>query len=446
MDVRSFPQLVTSAARYFGPKPVLSVIGGGASRDVTWLDLRDAAWSLAARLAGEELQTEGTVVILGRSSPETIAAEIAVQCAGGIACPVPAGLSVDALADLIRLVTPTHLVFPVEDADLARGARARSGVAAREIPIPPVSPTPRGADGEPPEGLQARLDFAGPETPATLVLSAGTGGTRKVVALKHANLIGTGASVASAVGAGQLDVWLPLGDLAHPFLRATGLYAPLASCGQVVLPAADDTLATLWAVRPTLVVTLAGELPALAQAVASEVRTLPGFPGRIARWVLRDALAPDTGRGAGARCARLFRRAAVAAVGPAAVREVVGGSLRCVLAGWGPLDDTASRVLGALGVAVCGSYGLAEACGVVTLDRPAGEDVSRIARDRLLEGVQVRVSDAGELQVLGTNVMFSYHQLSPNVNPALVDRWLKTGDRAAPAGDGEARISGRLHP
>ena len=445
MNVRSFPQLVASAARYFGPKPVLSVVGGGSSRDATWLDLRDAAWSLGARLVGEELQPTRVVVIVGLASPETVAAEIAVHCAGGIACPASAGLSVDALADLFRLLSPSHVVFTAGDADAVRSARARSGVDAREIPMDPVSPTPRGADAEPPDCLPARLDLAGPETPATLVLSAGTGGVRKLVALKHANLVGTGAAVAAAVGAGELDVWLPLGDLAHPFLRTTGLYAPLASCGLVVLPAADDTLATMWAVRPTLVTTLAGNLPALGQAVAAEVRTLAGFSGRMARWVLRDAIDPDGERGVGARVAGALRRGVVAAVGPAAVREVVGGSLRCVLAGWGPLDDTASRVLGALGVAVCGAYGLAEACGVVTLDRPAGEDVSRISRDRLLDGVQARVGPDGELLVAGPNVMFSYHLLSPNVNPALDAGWLKTGDHAAPANEGGARISGRLN-
>ena len=60
-----------------------------------------------------------------------------------------------------------------------------------------------------------------------------------------------------------------------------------------------------------------------------------------------------------------------------------------------------------------------------------------------LPGVEVRLSEAGELLVRGANVMRSYWN-PESTSAALIDGWLHTGDLAEIDPDGHIRIVGRL--
>ena len=61
-----------------------------------------------------------------------------------------------------------------------------------------------------------------------------------------------------------------------------------------------------------------------------------------------------------------------------------------------------------------------------------------------LPGVEVRLSEAGELLVRGANVMTGYWNDPESTSAALIDGWLHTGDLAEIDSDGHIRIVGRL--
>jgi long-subunit acyl-CoA synthetase (AMP-forming) len=437
MVPRSLPELVDTWARIMGPKPAFSTAFDGGV-DISWIDLRNAAWTLAKSLLDSGFPPGGCVATLVADGPAAVVAEAGVHAAEGVALPLGAHEAVGELASAIRDARCcTVLCDPGLEA-LAREARSVAGPGARHAdvrvlePVTPGTPTP---EGDPARWL--RLDRLGPETDAIVARSSGRTGPRKLVAWNQRNLIATGAAVAVALGAGESDTWATLGPLVHPFLRTVGLYAPLVSCGRIVAPGPPDPLQALWLGRPTIACTLADRLPGLRDRVVAEVGTMEGLAGRLARWSLAPALG-DAGRGTRLRAAAA--RAVAVLAGPSIAAEVVGGRLRCLVGGWGRVDDPTAAVFGALGVQVCGSWGLAESAGVTTLDRPlAGGGCDR---DRPLDGVSVRVEE-GELRVAGPNVMFSYHGISPPMNPALAGGWLRTDDRGRVEADGRVRVDTR---
>jgi fatty-acyl-CoA synthase len=120
-------------------------------------------------------------------------------------------------------------------------------------------------------------------------------------------------------------------------------------------------------------------------------------------------------------------------------------SLRGGWAAAGP--QTMRRIIDALGAkAICAAYGLSEASPNVAMSDWRDPEALRIAGSALpLPGVQLRVSEEGEIQVRGWNVMRGYHDDPEATAKAFTaDGWLKTGDLGELTAEGRLRMLGRL--
>ncbi len=120
-------------------------------------------------------------------------------------------------------------------------------------------------------------------------------------------------------------------------------------------------------------------------------------------------------------------------------------SLRGGWAAAGP--QTMRNIIDHLGMkTVCAAYGLSEASpNVVMSDWRDPEDKRVQGLPRPLEGVEVRISAEGEIQVKGWNVMRGYYN-DPELTAKTftADGWLKTGDLGELDAEGRLRMVGRL--
>jgi fatty-acyl-CoA synthase len=120
----------------------------------------------------------------------------------------------------------------------------------------------------------------------------------------------------------------------------------------------------------------------------------------------------------------------------------------CLRGGWaaaGP--QTMRRIIDALGAkAICAAYGLSEASPNVAMSDWRDPEELRVAGLALpLPEVQLRISQEGEIQVRGWNVMRGYHDDPEATAKAFTaDAWLKTGDLGELTADGRLRMLGRL--
>ncbi len=116
--------------------------------------------------------------------------------------------------------------------------------------------------------------------------------------------------------------------------------------------------------------------------------------------------------------------------------------------GWAAAgSQTMRRIIDALGAkAICAAYGLSEASPNVAMSDWRDAEELRVAGLALpLPGVQLRVSEEGEIQVRGWNVMRGYHDDPEATAKAFTaDGWLKTGDLGELTADGRLRMLGRL--
>jgi len=120
-------------------------------------------------------------------------------------------------------------------------------------------------------------------------------------------------------------------------------------------------------------------------------------------------------------------------------------SLRGGWAAAGP--QTMRQIIDVLGAKeICAAYGLSEASpNVVMSDWRDAEELRVNGLAKAHEGVELRISPEGEIQVRGWNVMQGYYN-NPEANAKAFteDGWLRTGDLGELTADGRLRMVGRL--
>jgi fatty-acyl-CoA synthase len=120
-------------------------------------------------------------------------------------------------------------------------------------------------------------------------------------------------------------------------------------------------------------------------------------------------------------------------------------SLRGGWAAAGP--QTMRKIIDVLGAkAICAAYGLSEASpNVVMSDWRDPEELRVQGLAKPHEGVELRISPEGEIQVRGWNVMKGYYNnAEANAKAFTADGWLRTGDLGELTSDGRLRMVGRL--
>lgn len=143
---------------------------------------------------------------------------------------------------------------------------------------------------------------------------------------------------------------------------------------------------------------------------------------------------------------------AVEAAGPggdaeAALRRVVGPSLRWGLSAAGYLDPKVFRFFERHGIALSSGFGMTEGTGGITMT-PPGRYVDN-AHGLPLPGIEARLSEAGELQIRGAYVARYLDQAPPGGVVPYPDEpggedWLATGDVFAVMPNGYYRIVDRI--
>ncbi|GAA1998418.1 long-chain fatty acid--CoA ligase [Nocardiopsis rhodophaea] len=123
------------------------------------------------------------------------------------------------------------------------------------------------------------------------------------------------------------------------------------------------------------------------------------------------------------------------------VRDVFGGRLKEALTGSAPIAPDILEFFHACGVPVNEGYGMTESAAVLTLNSPADRRFGTVGRP--LPGVEIRISDDGEILARGANVFSGYHRAPAATTEILGDGWLHTGDLGEFDADGYLRVTGR---
>lgn len=124
-------------------------------------------------------------------------------------------------------------------------------------------------------------------------------------------------------------------------------------------------------------------------------------------------------------------------------QAALGGELKIMVSGSAALQPRLTRVFTAAGMPVMEGYGLTETSPVIAVNdmRNGGFKLGTVGR--LIDGVEVKIADNGEILVKGPNVMQGYYKDPEKTAEALQNGYFHTGDKGELCEDGFLKITGR---
>lgn len=278
----------------------------------------------------------------------------------------------------------------------------------------------------------------------TIVYTSGTTGKPKGVMLSHENIFWDANAGMQNVQVRVDDTFLSFLPLSHMFERTVGYYLPMI-CGSTVTYARSiEKLAEdLVLKQPTILITV----PRIFERVYNKIQIQLEQKSRLARYLFESAVAVGWHRfrhqqGKLAWHPKLLLWPILYFLVGRKIMAKLGGHLRLAVSGGAPLGFEIARTFIGLGLTISQGYGLTEASPVISTNTLEDNEPDSVGQT--LPGIEVKLSEDGELLVRAPSVMMGYWNQDEATRAAIdPDGWLHTGDKAEIKND-HIYITGRL--
>lgn len=421
-----------------------------------WAQIR----AVSLGLRGLGLGEGDRVVILSRSRPEWVVADLAALALGAVTCPIQPSEPPTRIAVQLRHLAPRMVI--VENDHLLHRLRRGTG-SLPDVPMVGIDPLDAGAETA---GTLASLAGAAegatdaakrweeaalaiePGRLATIVHTMAEDGEPRGAMLTHGNVVHSALAATQAIPISPSDVILSVLPLSHMFERGANVLACLAAGATVVFAdrAMERWAADMVEVRPTVMCCVPLFFEQLERGIQRQVAGRPAY----ARWVFARAV------GIGRRCEAVREAGRNPWLGLRVLRSVVqvavlsriqarlGGRLRFFVSGGAPLRPGTGRFLASLGIPILEGYGLTETAPLLTVNRLGSQRYGTVGPP--VAETEIRIApETDEVLARGPQVMLGYLDL-PALNERMIDAggWFHTGDRGALDASGRLRITGRI--
>ena len=384
------------------------------------------------------------VAIAIEPSPQWLMLDYALMLSGAVTVPLFTNISEKNLAfELKDADIQTVFVSDEGHADLIR--RAKSGVDIRYVHHPShpshgfesMVYEGREVDRSDPERFASLLEKIDADDLATIVYTSGTSGLPKGVELTHRNLISQiHATEQNYHFDKEKDIAFSLLPLAHIFERMV-MHFYLSQELEVYF--ADDVKKVgerLKEVNPTVMTVV----PRLLEKVFFKMKRKALEGSLPKQLIVRAAFWRATTKDP-ATAPNLFDKLLDRLV-YSKLRTALGSRMRMMISGGAALSDMLYRFYLNIGIGLYQGYGLTESSPVICANTPEANKIGTCGK--AFPGVEVKLSEEGELLARGDNIMRGYHN-NPEATKEAIDAegWLHTGDLAKIDEAGYITITGR---
>ncbi len=277
--------------------------------------------------------------------------------------------------------------------------------------------------------LEKRRDEVKPDDLLTLIYTSGTTGLSKGVMLTHKNV------VSNVLMTRKLVTALQPGDRALSFLplchvlERTGSYVWQSLGISIYYAESVDTIVeAMNEIKANAFITVPRVFEKIYDKIILKGRELEGLKKSIFFWAVKvgDQYDPDPKkRSLGYNLKLKMARKLVLDKW----KKALGGELKSVISGGAALQPRLARIFWAAGIPVQEGYGLTETSPVVAGNRSYFPYIRFGWVGKVLDEVEVKIADDGEILVRGDNVMKGYYKDPEKTREVLEpDGWFHTGD------------------
>lgn len=266
-----------------------------------------------------------------------------------------------------------------------------------------------------------------PADPAALIYTSGTTGTSKGVLLSHENLVSNFLAAAGVFQLGPDDRYLNILPLCHVGGRLGNYQTQYA--GACIYYA--ESMATIAVNLREIKATGFDAVPRILEKVFDNVmakgRGLKGIKKALFFWAVRLGLRykPFGENGWFYECKLKIADKLIFSKW----REALGGCTRLVGCGGASLQPRLERIFWAAGIKILNMYGLTETSPIITINRQEKPLCKLGTVGALIDGVELKINDNGEILTRGRNLMIGYYKDEALTRSAIDEQgWFHTGD------------------
>jgi long-chain acyl-CoA synthetase len=456
-------RLLARNAEAFPDRPAMREKSKGIWQEITWRRLLDIVLSFAAGLEDLGFKPGDTMLVVGDNRPRLYAGMLSAGALQGYAMPAFADATLEEINHFVHEANARFaLAEDQEQVDKMLELRLQ-GAGLAHI----VYDDPRGLASYPDPGLmswdsvQARgaarlaqnprlrdelINRAQPDGPAVFVHSSGSTGKPKGIVLTHRNFL-SGVRNAYRGGAFGFDETI----LAYLPIAWVGDFAVTMGAGMALrftinIPERQETvLHDLREIAPTFYLAAPRSWDNLLTTIQVRMEDSSRLKKAIYQFFMSSALAAER--------RKLDNK-----------QPTLGQKLLAPLGEWlvcGPIKDqfglsrlrgafTGGEAMGedtfifyrALGIKLRQLYGQTESSAYNAIQGP--DEVRLHTVGRPLPGVDIRISDAGEIMIRSGSVFGGYFKQEEATRATLDGEWLHSGDAGYVEPDGHLVVLGRL--
>ena len=373
------------------------------------------------------------VAILSKNRPEWVMVDLAVQQIGAILTPIYPTINVNEL-EFVLNDAEVKLVFVNDEETFHKVTTVKSKVpslrevftfehvaGARHWKEMLVTPT---------EDIKSKIrsiaDTIGYEDLATIIYTSGTTGTPKGVMLSHRNIVSNVMACIPCFPPGERNKALSFLPLNHIFERMV-TYLYLFNGTAIYYAESFETIGdNLKEVKPQMFTTVPRLLEKVYDKIMAKGNELKGAKRKLFFWAHDLANKYEINK-----ALPLSYRIQLAVANKVIFskwREALGNNLKCIVSGGAAAQVRLIRIFTAAQIPIMEGYGLTETSPVISVNRYDVEDRMFGTVGPLIDKIQVKIAEDGEILCKGPNIMMGYYKRDDLTKEVIRDEWFQTGD------------------
>ena len=410
---------------------------GHSSKEVQETANKFSAGLLQIGVSGKDYTPEGAdkIAIISNNRPEWVFTDLAVQQTGAILVPVYPTTNPQELAFILNDTQAKYVFISSKELyhnfcetiqsvasvkniysfDKIEGVSHWSEIVAlsNEELLQKV------------ESIKVAID---PEHLATIIYTSGTTGTPKGVMLKHSNIISNVLLSKESFPFPENPQikalsFLPLN---HIFEKTITYIYLLSGIGIYYAESIETIGDNLKEVKPDVFTTVPRLLEKVYERIMATGHSLTGIKKSLFFWAVKLAEKYDNNVGGG------FLYTQKLALANKLIfskwRSALGGNIQYIITGGAACQEKLLRIFNGGKIPVYEGYGPTENSPVISVNRksPGGTKFGTVGP--LINGIEVKIAEDGEICVSGPCVMKGYYKRPDLTAETIIDGWLHTGD------------------
>lgn len=273
--------------------------------------------------------------------------------------------------------------------------------------------------------LEALKRSISPDDVVTIIYTSGTTGTPKGVMLTHSNLVSNILSTSKIQPLNSKHKVLSFLPLCHIFERMMNYHFQYLGISIYYAENIGTIPENLREIKVNGITTVPRLLESIFDKIQAKGKDTGGIKKKIFNWAVNVALTYELHPSFSYRIKQQIANILVYSK----IKKSLGGNLKIIISGGAALQVRLLRFFGAMGIQVLEGYGLTETSPVISVNAPSGDNIRFGTVGPILENVQVKIAEDGEILVKGPNVMKGYYKDEETTKTVIDEEgWFHTGD------------------